>query len=39
MLKGLFENDIEEDLCEKEAEEADEIRERVSFSLICMKEA
>eukprot|EP00112_Aurelia_sp_Birch-Aquarium-sp1_P002793 Seg1309.3 transcript_id=Seg1309.3/GoldUCD/mRNA.D3Y31 product="hypothetical protein" protein_id=Seg1309.3/GoldUCD/D3Y31 len=38
ILEGLFENEIEEDLCDKEAEESEEIRERVSFSLICLKE-
>ena len=29
ILEGLFENDIEEDLCDKEAEESDEIRESI----------
>ena len=39
ILEGLFENEVEADLCDKEADESDEIRERVSFSLICLEEA
>ena len=39
ILDGLVENDADDDVCEKEVSDASEIKERVTYSLIYLKEA
>ena len=39
VLDSLYDEDADDEICMKEAEEADEIQEKISFKLICIEEA
>ena len=39
ILDTLFDDDADDEVCTKEAEEADEIQGKISFKLICIEEA